>query len=97
MPRMQLKENSKGTVTPGIKVKINPEEEEELSESMKTRYRALVARANYLSQDRPDIQYDAKELCRDMSNHLHAFYSVVKLNIFLQNIQHVVFFPNCFM
>ena len=30
-------------------------------------YRALVARANYLSQDRSDIQYSVKELCRNMS------------------------------
>ena len=32
-----------------------------------TRYRALVARANYLSQDRADIQYTTKELSRCMS------------------------------
>jgi hypothetical protein len=29
--------------------------------------RSVVARANYLSQDRPDIRYSIKELCRKMS------------------------------
>eukprot|EP00969_Alexandrium_andersonii_P096212 4248494-Alexandrium_andersonii.AAC.1 len=29
-----------------------------------TRYRALAARANYLAQDRPDVQYATKELRR---------------------------------
>ena len=30
-------------------------------------YRAIVARANYLAQDRADIAYTVKELCRNMS------------------------------
>lgn len=30
-------------------------------------FRALAARCNYLSQDRPDIAYDSKELCREFS------------------------------
>ena len=30
-------------------------------------YRSVVARANYLAQDRPDIRYAVKELCRHMS------------------------------
>ena len=28
-------------------------------------YRALSARCNYLSQDRPDISFASKELCRE--------------------------------
>ena len=32
-----------------------------------TRYRALVARANFLSSDRPDISHAVKELCRSIS------------------------------
>ena len=31
-------------------------------------YRGLAATANYLSQDRFDVQFGAKELCRDMAN-----------------------------
>ena len=30
------------------------------------KYRELAARANYLAQDRPDIQYATKEVCRGM-------------------------------
>ena len=33
-----------------------------------TQYRALTARANFLSLDRPDISFSVKELCRAMSN-----------------------------
>ena len=32
------------------------------------KYRELVARANYLAQDRIDIQYATKEVCRGMCN-----------------------------
>lgn len=31
------------------------------------KYRSVVARANYLAQDRPDIRFAVKELCRRMS------------------------------
>ena len=31
------------------------------------RLRAVAARANYLSGDRPDIQYAVKEICRGMA------------------------------
>ena len=30
-------------------------------------FRALAARANYLAQDRADLQYAAKEVCRGMA------------------------------
>ena len=64
---MNLKEESKGLTTPGVKVK-EEEVEEELSSEQSTAYRASVARANYLTQDRSDIQYATKELCRKMSS-----------------------------
>ena len=35
-----------------------------LSPEDATMYRALAARCNYLSQDRPDISFSSKELCR---------------------------------
>ena len=38
-----------------------------LSSEDATTYRALSARANFLSQDRGDIQYATKELCREFS------------------------------
>ena len=38
-----------------------------LSREEASLYRALAARANYLSQDRPDINFATKELCREFS------------------------------
>ena len=38
-----------------------------LSPTDATMYRALAARCNYLSQDRPDIAFASKELCREFS------------------------------
>ena len=38
-----------------------------LSPQDATMYRALSARCNYLSQDRPDISYASKELCREFA------------------------------
>ena len=41
-----------------------------------TTYRALSARCNYLSQDRPDIFYSSKELCRESSAHCDLFEEI---------------------
>ena len=38
-----------------------------LDDNKKTAYRAIVARANEVSPDRPDIAYAGKELARGMS------------------------------
>ena len=43
-------------------------EGEELKGEQASRYRALAARLNYLSSDRPDMQYAVKEACREMSS-----------------------------
>ena len=34
-----------------------------------TRYRALVARISYLSQDRPDLKFASMQVCCAMTNH----------------------------
>ena len=39
----------------------------ELAGAEATRFRTVAARANYLSADRPDIQYSVKEVCRRMA------------------------------
>ena len=39
-----------------------------LSSSMATIYRGVVARINYLSQDRSDLQYAVKEMGKDLAN-----------------------------
>jgi hypothetical protein len=42
-------------------------DEEELQGPEATSFRAMAARLNYLAQDSPDIQYAAKEVCRQMA------------------------------
>ena len=42
-------------------------EDPELSTSAATEFRALVARLNYLAQDRYELAYPCKELCRSMA------------------------------
>ena len=54
--------------TPGVKAlshQILSDEDLEVGEH--TRFRALAARADYLAADRPDCQFAAKEICRDMA------------------------------
>ena len=58
-------EGANATATPGVKfMAAQYENDEELPQSETTNYRAQAARANYLSADRPDIQFAAKEACR---------------------------------
>ena len=56
--------------TPGVKYPKEEEDagDEELEEGDKTMFRALVARANYIAQDRTDIRFATKELSRRMAN-----------------------------
>ena len=62
-------ESSKKTVfTAGVKTADEPEDSIPLEEQEATIYRALVARGNYLAQDRSDIQHAVKELSRGMAN-----------------------------
>ena len=51
-----------------------------------TQYRALAARCNYLSMDRPDIGFAAKELCRDFAQPSAA--SVVRLKRVVRYLVH---------
>ena len=63
-------EKANGVSTPGTKDDAEDDEEdgeERLPPSQATLYRALTARANYLSMDRPEISYAVKELSRGMT------------------------------
>ena len=63
-----LDDLSKGLEVPITRDVDNEEDaEDELQGEEATQYRALGARANYLSQDRVNIQFAAKEACRGMS------------------------------
>ena len=43
-----------------------------------TRFRGLAARANYLGQDRTDVQYAAKEICREMARPKNGSWKKLK-------------------
>jgi len=64
-----LKEDSNGLDVPIVKEEVTEEEEpgEPLEGEELRNFRGLAARANYLAADRVDIQYAAKEICRDMA------------------------------
>ena len=63
-------QDAKGVKTPGEDLKpwCEEEDEEALPIQDATPFRALAARANYLSPDRPDAQYAIKEICRGMAS-----------------------------
>ena len=73
-----LHNSVKTVMTPGTKVDEGPEDERELDGSQATMFRAMVARANYLAQDRTDIQYTTKELSRNMSKATWASCTALK-------------------
>ena len=50
----------------------------QLSQEESTMYRALVARANYLAQDRADICFAVKELCKTMSKPCRSDWDALK-------------------
>ena len=59
---------SKPVSTPGIKASMEQHNSDEaLHDSKVTHFRGLAARSNYLSADRPDCQFSAKEVCRFMA------------------------------
>jgi len=50
-----------------------------------TRFRAVAARTNYLSADRPDIQYAVKEICRKMAKPVQGdWQKLVRLGRYLK-------------
>ena len=67
MSALGLKENSKPLKTPGLK-QPKGADESPLGEEHRALYRSCTMRYSYLAQDRPDIQYSAKELARSMQS-----------------------------
>ena len=77
----QLKiQDAKAVSTPGTKDEgINIEDcEEPLGESQATQYRAIIARCNYFTPDRPDLAFTAKELARKMSKPIKGDWQTLK-------------------
>ena len=65
--QMEL-EASKGVVTPGVDDVAEAGDDEELNDKEEIKkFRGVAARMNYLAQDRPDIAFAAKEVCREMA------------------------------
>ena len=66
--QMGIGENSKGLDWPVVKESGGTdEEEEEMGSEEARRFRGLAATANFLSQDRYDVQFACKEICRNMA------------------------------
>jgi len=82
---LELEGNRVKSEVPGEKVTYSEEDEEELPPAEIKKYQALVARANYLAQDRSDIQYAVKELARSMSCPTRGSWrALVKLGKYLK-------------
>ena len=67
----QMSDFAVGTISsPGIdtpEATVGEEGAQILEKEEATLYRGIAARCNYLSSDRPDIQFSVKEACREMS------------------------------
>ena len=57
----------KESVVPSTKTTAQEDDNVELHVESAKRYRSVVARGNFLAQDRPDTRYSVKELCRETS------------------------------
>ena len=74
------------------KLELSEDAAFELSPSDATMYRALAARCNYLSQDRPDIAFSSKELCREFSvPNLSSFQKLKRLARYLAGLPRLVY------
>ena len=58
--------DAKGLSTTG-RTELVEDDDSEVEEDEATAFRAVAARVNFLAQDRPDLQFAAKEACRSMS------------------------------
>jgi len=66
---LNLDNGCKSTATPGLKPVVEKlVDDKPLSSDAHTAFRALAARANYLAQDRIDLIFSAKEVCRFMAS-----------------------------
>ena len=90
--QLGLRQDSKAVSSPSI---ASSGDESELSSEQSTMYRAMVARANYLAQDRGDIAYAVKELCRHMSKPRNCDWTALKRlgRYLLDKTRAIVHFP----
>ena len=76
---LKLDKGCNTAATPGLKPLIEQLEKDcMLPTSAHTEFRGLAARANYLSADRIDLQFSAKEICRFMSSPAETSMAALK-------------------
>ena len=62
-------EGTKPVVSPGIKSAPVPDDQNpHLGPEQSTKFRQLIARCNFIAQDRPDVQNSVKKIARGMAN-----------------------------
>jgi histone deacetylase 1/2 len=72
-------EGANSAATPGIRqTKEQVASDKELDPRLHTPFMGSAARANYLSMDRPDLQFGAKEVCRWMSKPTELSWTALK-------------------
>ena len=60
--------DSTAVTSPGVQPNVQDNDDDYMEREEAKIYRGIVARANYLTQDRSEIQYSTKELSRTMAN-----------------------------
>ena len=65
-------------VVPRVKLQEEHGDDEELAGEDLVRYRSVVATANFIAQDRPDVRFAVKELCREMARPTCASWRKLK-------------------
>ncbi len=69
----------RAAASPGVKAtREQLDVDQPLEKHKATPYRAVVARANYLAADRPELQFPAKEVCRWMSSPTEVSLNALK-------------------
>ena len=86
-------EGVKAAASPGVRAtKEQLEGDAALEASKCTPYRAVVARANYLASDRPELQFSGKEVCRWMSSPTDLSLAALKrLGRYVKDHQRLVY------
>ena len=86
-------EGTKRVGTPGVKQTFEQvQQDKPLPMSKHTAFRAVTARGNYISADRPEIQYATKEICRWMAAPTElGVKSLKRLGGFLETHKRLVF------
>ena len=84
--------------SPGVdssEPEIGDDSDVELGPAEAKQYRAIAARCNYLSSDRPELQFSVKEACREMSKPtVHSWEKLVRIGRYLKGQPRLVWrFP----